>query len=58
MLKHDAIVQIVKNPAAAKRLRELGLDPVTNTPEQFLALIKSDLVKWAKVAKDANIRVD
>ena len=55
---NDAIVQIVKNPAAAKRLRELGLDPVTNTPEQFLALIKSDLVKWAKVAKAANIKVN
>ena len=55
---NDAIVQIVKNPAAAKRLRELGLDPVTNTPEQFLALIKSDLVNWAKVAKAANIKVN
>ena len=55
---NDAIVQIVKNPAAAKRLRELGLDPVTNTPEQFLALIKSDLVKWAKVAKAANTKVN
>mgnify|MGYP003331198970 CR=1 FL=1 len=28
---NDAIVQIVKNPAAAKRLRELGLDPVRRT---------------------------
>ncbi len=55
---NDALVQIMKTPATNKRLRELGVDPVTNTPDQFLALIKSDLTKWAKVAKTANIKVN
>ena len=29
-----------------------------NTPEQFGAFVKVEIVKWAKVAKDANIRID
>ncbi len=55
---NDALAQVIKNPATNKRLLELGVDPVTNTPEQFAALIRSDLVKWAKVAKAANIKVN
>ncbi|MDB5811859.1 MAG: tripartite tricarboxylate transporter substrate binding protein [Betaproteobacteria bacterium] len=55
---NDALVQIIKNPATNKRLLELGVDPVTNTPEQFNALVRADLAKWAKVAKAANIKVN
>lgn len=29
-----------------------------NSPEQFGAFVKVEVVKWAKVAKDANIRID
>jgi tripartite-type tricarboxylate transporter receptor subunit TctC len=55
---NDALVQVIKNPATHKRLLELGVDPVTNTPGQFNALVRSDLAKWAKVAKAANIKVN
>ena len=55
---NDALVQIIKSPATNKRLLELGVDPVFNTPEQFSTLIRNDLVKWAKVAKNASIRVN
>jgi tripartite-type tricarboxylate transporter receptor subunit TctC len=53
---NDAIVQIVS--ANRKRFLELGVDPVSNTPEQFAALVSADLVKWSKVAKAARIRAD
>jgi len=55
---NEALAQIVKSPAASKRLLELGVDPVANTPEQFATLIRADSVKWAKVAKAANIKVN
>jgi len=55
---NDALVQVIKNQATHKRLLELGVDPVTNTPGQFNALVRSDLAKWAKVAKAANIKVN
>jgi tripartite-type tricarboxylate transporter receptor subunit TctC len=47
-------------PAATPKaiVDKLGVDPVTNTPGQFNALVRSDLAKWAKVAKAANIKVN
>jgi molecular chaperone DnaJ len=35
-----------------------GLDATGGTPEAFAAHIKSELAKWAKVVKDANIKAD
>ena len=55
---NDALVQIIRSPATNKRLSDLGVDPASNTPGQFSALIRSDLVKWAKVAKAAAIKVN
>jgi tripartite-type tricarboxylate transporter receptor subunit TctC len=35
-----------------------GSGPGGNTPEQFDAFVRTEVVKWAKVVKDANIRID
>ena len=35
-----------------------GADAGGQTPEQFAALIKSEIAKWAKVVKDANVKVE
>ena len=35
-----------------------GLDPYVATPDEFLALIKRDHAKYAKVVKDIGIKVD
>jgi tripartite-type tricarboxylate transporter receptor subunit TctC len=53
-----ALVEVVKAPVTQKRLADLGLDPATNTPQEFAALIRADAIKWAKVVKAANIRAD
>jgi len=45
-------------PDVKEKLVSLGLDPLISTPEQFAAIIKADLVKWAKVIKEAGIRAD
>jgi tripartite-type tricarboxylate transporter receptor subunit TctC len=34
------------------------IDPIGSPPEQLGQYIKSELVKWAKVVKDAGVRVD
>lgn len=36
----------------------LGADPVSSTPEQFAAYLKSDIAKWAKVIKDSGAKLD
>jgi tripartite-type tricarboxylate transporter receptor subunit TctC len=52
------IVKAIKTQDMRERLAQQGADPVGNTPEDFAAVIKRDLAKWAKVVKDANIKLD
>ncbi len=49
--------RILKLPEVSKRISELGAEPVGSTPEEFTALIKSEIAKWAKVIKDANVEL-
>jgi tripartite-type tricarboxylate transporter receptor subunit TctC len=37
---------------------DIGVETVGTTPEQFTAKIKSEIVKWGKVIKEAGIRDD
>lgn len=39
-----------------KRFADQGVEPVGGTPRQFADHIKSEIAKWAKVVKDANIQ--
>jgi len=44
-------------PDVKQKLTSLGYDPVTCTPAEFDAKIKSDIARWAKLVKDANIKL-
>jgi tripartite-type tricarboxylate transporter receptor subunit TctC len=57
-LLNQEIVRIVRLPDFVERLAEDGAVPVGNTPEQFEAVIRSDIAKWAKVIKDAGIKAN
>jgi tripartite-type tricarboxylate transporter receptor subunit TctC len=48
--------RIVHLPDVAAKLRAIGYVPVGNTPEEFAALIKSDIAKWEKVIREAGIK--
>ncbi len=53
--------ELVKALSAAdlrERLQGVGFEPVTTTPEQFAEYIKLETVRWAKVIKDANVKVE
>jgi tripartite-type tricarboxylate transporter receptor subunit TctC len=52
---HRALVTIMAAPDFQERLTALGFEPVANTPAQFAAWIRSEVAKWAKVIRDANI---
>lgn len=52
---HAAIVESLKSPDVVQRLGADGSTPLGTTPEQFSAHIKSEIVKWRKLAKDANL---
>ena len=49
--------RILKLPDVNSRLSDLGAEPVGSTAAEFDAHIKSEIVKWAKVIKDANVEL-
>ena len=51
-------VKAIRAPDVQNRFLGQGLEPAMSTPEEFSALIKSDLVRWAKVIKQAGVRVE
>jgi len=55
---HAELTEVLKEPEVQERFRNLGLDIIGNTPEQFAEFIKKDIVKWAKVVKDSGARAD
>jgi tripartite-type tricarboxylate transporter receptor subunit TctC len=50
-----ALVKSLQDPANRKILIDGGADPLGSTPEEHDAFIKSEVVRWQKVAKDAGI---
>ena len=55
---HAEIAKLLKSPATSERYAAAGLEPVSNTPDEFAALLKREIPQWKKVAQDANIRAD
>jgi tripartite-type tricarboxylate transporter receptor subunit TctC len=50
-----AVAKALELPDVKERLAADGAEGVGSTPAEFAALIKEELEKWAKVAKDAKI---
>jgi tripartite-type tricarboxylate transporter receptor subunit TctC len=56
---HGGIVKALKMPDVIERLStQGGNELVGNTPEQFAQQIRNDLAKYAKLVRDAHIKVD
>jgi tripartite-type tricarboxylate transporter receptor subunit TctC len=55
---NETIVQTLKSPQAKERYANVGAEIRYNSPEEFQALIRAEMAKWAKVIKAAGIRVD
>jgi len=53
-----AFVKVMADPALRQRLAESGFEPQTSTPAEFTAYMKSEIVKWEKVIRAANISLD
>jgi tripartite-type tricarboxylate transporter receptor subunit TctC len=41
-----------------ERFFKMGVETVGSSPEEFAAVIKSDMTRMAKVIKDAGLRED
>ena len=45
-------------PDTKEKLNAQGFEPYYNDPEETAALIKSDIVKYGKIIKEANIKAE
>jgi len=53
-----ALREAIQDPALRTRFQEVGLVPMSNTAEEFSALIKSDSEKWKKIIQDSGVTTD
>jgi tripartite-type tricarboxylate transporter receptor subunit TctC len=55
---YKEIVKAMEHPDLKKIWAEQGADPGGMPPAEMEKLVKSEIAKWSKVIKDANIRID
>jgi tripartite-type tricarboxylate transporter receptor subunit TctC len=51
-------VRIFATPEARTRMNGLGLEPQSSTPEGLAAIIQDEIAKWARIVKEARLKVD
>jgi tripartite-type tricarboxylate transporter receptor subunit TctC len=51
------IVAVMELPDVKEKMVALGFETVASTPEEFAERIRVEIPKWAKVIRDANIKV-
>jgi tripartite-type tricarboxylate transporter receptor subunit TctC len=52
------IAKAVAAPDVREKFAGLSVEPRVNTPEQFQQLVETYAKRWAKVARDANVKVE
>jgi tripartite-type tricarboxylate transporter receptor subunit TctC len=55
---HADIVKVMKDPDLKERFAQLGVDAVSSSPEEFSAFMRAEAAKYAKLIKDADIKID
>ena len=53
-----AVTDALQVPEVTRRLKEIGLETVGGTPEEFHKSLMDDRNRWAPIAKQAGIRID
>lgn len=53
-----AMVATLQTPEIRSRLTDLGYEPLGTPPEEYGALIRSEIARWGKVVKAASIKLD
>ena len=55
---HAEMVRILTSTEVKERFAKIGVEVVAGSPEHFSAFLKSEVERWAKVVRDANIKAD
>ena len=49
------LIKVLASATLKQRLDDQGIDVQSSTPEEFLAHVRAETAKWAKVVKEANL---
>ena len=52
------VADILRSKEMIDFLATQGAEPLVTSPEDFLGILQADLVKWAKVVKDAGVTIN
>lgn len=55
---HAEITKAVQSPDVRKKLGDQGADLLSGTPEEFGALIKNDIARWAPIVRESGAKVE
>jgi len=55
---YAAVDATVRSPEVARKFTDLGADPQFGTPAEFATYVADDLAKWARLAKEAGLKVE
>ena len=55
---NGAAVKVLAAPDLQARFALQGAEVVANNPDEAMAMVKADIVKWAEVAKKSGARID
>ncbi len=53
-----AVADIVRQPDIARRLADVGLEPVGSSPAEMGAVMRQDRERWGKVVRETGARAD
>ena len=53
---HRGVVKAIAASGMREQFAGLGAEPIGSTPEDLAVVVQRDLKKWAKVARDANVK--
>jgi len=55
---HADMVKVIQDPVVKQKFADLGVEAVSSTPAQFGNFIKSEMDRYTRLIKEANIRVN
>lgn len=55
---HADMVKVMQDADVKKKFADLGVDAVSSTPDQFAAFMRAETAKYAKLIKEAGIKVN
>jgi len=55
---HQRITKVQSLPDVKDRFVSIGFDPVGSTPDKFATYLKAESAEWARVVRDAKIKIE